>query len=74
MRRPSIRKRSETRLRRWITKFFYGPIKFTADGDGDAVLMGAAIGQVQKTGLEVVFPPKIETAKMIEPLPPWSSR
>ena len=53
---------------------FYGPIKFTPDGDGDPVLMGAAIGQVQKTGLEVVFPPKIETAKMIFPLPAWSNR
>ena len=36
--------------------------------------MGAAIGQVQKTGLEVVFPPKIETAKIIFPLPAWSAR
>ena len=53
---------------------FYGPIKFTADGDGDPVLMGAAIGQVQKTGLEVVFPAKIETAKIIFPLPAWTSR
>lgn len=53
---------------------FYGPIKFTPDGDGDPVLMGAAIGQVQKTGLEVVFPAKIETAKIIFPLPAWSAR
>jgi branched-chain amino acid transport system substrate-binding protein len=52
----------------------YGPVKFTPDGDGDAVLMGAAIGQIQKTGLEVVFPSKIQTAKLTYPLPPWSSR
>jgi branched-chain amino acid transport system substrate-binding protein len=52
----------------------YGPVKFTPDGDGDPVLMGAAIGQIQKTGLEVIFPPKIHTAELIYPLPAWSSR
>lgn len=52
----------------------YGPVKFTPDGDGDPVLMGAAIGQIQKSGLEVVFPPKIQTAKLIIPNPSWSSR
>lgn len=52
----------------------YGPVKFTSDGDGDAVLMGAAVGQIQKSGLEVVFPPKIETAKLVYPIPTWASR
>ena len=52
----------------------YGPVKFTAEGDGDPVLMGAAIGQIQKSGLEVVFPPKIATAKLVYPIPTWASR
>jgi branched-chain amino acid transport system substrate-binding protein len=53
---------------------FYGQVKFTADGDGDAVLMGAVISQVQKSGLEVVFPPKVATAKLVYPIPNWATR
>ena len=35
---------------------FYARIKFTPDGDGDAIIMGGMIGQVQKGKLEIVFP------------------
>jgi branched-chain amino acid transport system substrate-binding protein len=52
----------------------YGRVKFTPDGDGDPVLMGPAIGQIQKGNLEVVFPEKIGTAKLVFPNPSWSSR
>ncbi len=52
----------------------YGRVKFTPDGDGDPVLMGPAIGQIQKGNLEVVFPEKIRTAKLVFPNPSWSSR
>ena len=52
----------------------YGRVKFTLDGDGDPVLMGPAIGQIQKGDLEVVFPEKIGTAMLVFPNPSWSSR
>jgi branched-chain amino acid transport system substrate-binding protein len=52
----------------------YGRVKFTLDGDGDPVLMGPAIGQIQKSDLEVVFPEKIGTAMLVFPNPSWSSR
>jgi branched-chain amino acid transport system substrate-binding protein len=52
----------------------YGRVKFTPDGDGDPILMGPAIGQIQKGNLEVVFPEKIGTAKVVFPNPSWSSR
>jgi branched-chain amino acid transport system substrate-binding protein len=52
----------------------YGRVKFTLDGDGDPVLMGPAIGQIQMSDLVVVFPEKIGTAMLVFPNPSWSSR
>jgi branched-chain amino acid transport system substrate-binding protein len=52
----------------------YGRVKFTLDGDGDPVLMGPAIGQIQKGDLKVVFPEKIGTTTLVFPNPSWSSR
>jgi branched-chain amino acid transport system substrate-binding protein len=43
----------------------YGRIKFTPDGDGDPVLMGPAIGQIQNENLQVVFPEHVASAKLI---------
>lgn len=52
----------------------YGRVKFTPDGDGDPVLMGPAIGQVQKANPEIVFPDNVKTAKLVFPNPSWASR
>jgi branched-chain amino acid transport system substrate-binding protein len=52
----------------------YGRIKFTSDGDGDPVLMGPAIGQIQRGEIEVVFPDKIATAKLLFPNTTWGNR
>ena len=41
---------------------FYARIKFTPDGDGDALSLGGMIGQVQKGKLETVFPEKAKSA------------
>jgi branched-chain amino acid transport system substrate-binding protein len=49
----------------------YGRIKFTKDGDGDPVLMGPAIGQIQNGNIAVVFPEKVATAKLLFPKPKW---
>lgn len=43
----------------------YGWIKFTPDGDGDPVLMGPAIGQLQNGNPEVVFPERLASAKLV---------
>jgi branched-chain amino acid transport system substrate-binding protein len=43
----------------------YGRIKFTPDGDGDPVLMGPAIGQIQNGNPQVVFPHSVASAKLI---------
>src|SRR5205814_3272778 len=53
---------------------FYSRIKFTPDGDGDAILMGGMIGQVQKTKLEIVFPEAARTANAIYPAPSWAEK
>ena len=53
---------------------FYSRIKFTADGDGDAILLGGMIGQVQKGKLEIVFPERARSAKPIYPAPPWDQK
>ena len=47
---------------------FYSRIKFTPDGDGDAILMGSMIGQVQKGKLEIVFPEQARSAPAIYPV------
>jgi branched-chain amino acid transport system substrate-binding protein len=52
----------------------YGRIKFTKDGDGDPVLLGARIGQVQKGNIEVVFPAEGGTAKPAYPTPAWKEK
>jgi branched-chain amino acid transport system substrate-binding protein len=53
---------------------FYSRIKFTPQGDGDAILMGGMIGQVQKGKLEIVFPPEARSADVIYPAPAWDKR
>jgi branched-chain amino acid transport system substrate-binding protein len=53
---------------------FYSRIKFTPQGDGDAILMGGMIGQVQKGALAIVFPPEAHSADTIYPAPAWDKR
>ncbi|HZS83332.1 MAG TPA: amino acid ABC transporter substrate-binding protein [Stellaceae bacterium] len=53
---------------------FYGRIKFTPDGDGDPLLMGPSMAQVQKGKLELVFPENARTAPTIYPVPPWDKK
>jgi len=53
---------------------FYSRIKFTPDGDGDAIIMGSMIGQVQKGKLEIVFPEAASSAKALYPQPAWTRR
>jgi branched-chain amino acid transport system substrate-binding protein len=53
---------------------FYSRIKFTPDGDGDAIIMGSMIGQVQKGKLEIVFPEDAHTANAIYPAPSWAEK
>jgi branched-chain amino acid transport system substrate-binding protein len=53
---------------------FYSRIKFTPDGDGDAIIMGSMIGQVQKGKLEIVFPEPAHTANAIYPAPSWAEK
>lgn len=52
----------------------FGPVKFTEDGDGDPILMGAKIGQVQNGEIKVVFPPDLKTADLIYPTPTWAEK
>jgi branched-chain amino acid transport system substrate-binding protein len=52
----------------------YGRVKFTKDGDGDPILLGPRIGQVQKGAVEIVFPTEAASAKTIYPAPKWSER
>ncbi|MFO1085123.1 MAG: amino acid ABC transporter substrate-binding protein [Reyranellaceae bacterium] len=53
---------------------FYSRIKFTPEGDGDELLMGGMIGQVQKSKLEIVYPKAASTASAIYPAPPWDKK
>lgn len=53
---------------------FYSRIKFTPEGDGDEILMGGMIGQVQKGKLEIVYPKDASTATAIYPAPPWDKK
>jgi branched-chain amino acid transport system substrate-binding protein len=50
---------------------FYARIKFTADGDGEPLMLGGMIGQVQKSKLEIVFPPNAKSADPVYPKPAW---
>lgn len=53
---------------------FYSRIKFTPDGDGDAIAMGSMIGQVQKAKLEIVFPEAARSAAPVFPQPTWDKK
>lgn len=53
---------------------FYGRVKFTEQGDGDPLLMGPLIAQVQKGVLEIVHPEAAATARPVWPAPAWSAR
>jgi branched-chain amino acid transport system substrate-binding protein len=53
---------------------FYGHIKFTAQGDGDAVLLGPLVIQRQKGEIAVVFPKEAASAPVIYPVPAWQDR
>ena len=53
---------------------FYSRIKFTQDGDGDQILMGSMIGQVQKGRLEIVFPEAARSAAPIYPAVNWDKK
>jgi branched-chain amino acid transport system substrate-binding protein len=53
---------------------FYSRIRFTPQGDGDPIIMGAMIGQVQKGNVEIVFPKEARSASPIYPAPPWRQR
>lgn len=53
---------------------FYSRIKFTPDGDGDPIIMGSMIGQVQKGKLEIVFPEAASSAKALYPQPAWDKK
>jgi branched-chain amino acid transport system substrate-binding protein len=52
----------------------YGHIKFTADGDGDPVLLGPWVAQVANGEIEVVAPESARTVATTYPTPPWSQR
>lgn len=52
----------------------FGPVKFTEDGDGDPILMGAKIGQVQDGEIKVVFPSDFKTGELIYPTPTWAEK
>jgi branched-chain amino acid transport system substrate-binding protein len=52
----------------------YGRVRFTDEGDGDALTLGANIGQVQNTEVELVYPEKAKTADVKYPAPNWQER
>ena len=53
---------------------FYSRIKFTKQGDGDPVIMGAMVAQVQKGALQVLYPDGARSADPIYPMPAWDQR
>jgi branched-chain amino acid transport system substrate-binding protein len=53
---------------------FYGRVKFTPQGDGDAQLMGPLVAQVQRGNLEIVHPEAAATARPVWPAPAWNER
>lgn len=53
---------------------FYGHIRFTPDGDGDAELLGPLLIQRQEGAIEVISPPEAATAEPFYPLPSWEER
>ncbi|MBL8672230.1 MAG: amino acid ABC transporter substrate-binding protein [Alphaproteobacteria bacterium] len=52
----------------------YGRVKFTPEGDGDAILLGPAVGQVQKGVVQLVHPAAAKTGTLIYPTPKWSEK
>ncbi|WP_162913381.1 amino acid ABC transporter substrate-binding protein [Rhodospirillaceae bacterium SYSU D60014] len=52
----------------------FGPVKFTEDGDGDPILMGAKIGQVQDGKIKVIFPTDFKTGELVYPTPTWAQK
>jgi branched-chain amino acid transport system substrate-binding protein len=52
----------------------YGRIRFTPQGDGDPVIMGPKVGQVQNGKPEIVFPADAATASLQYPMKSWSER
>jgi branched-chain amino acid transport system substrate-binding protein len=52
----------------------YGRIKFTLEGDGDEVLMGSAVTQVQNGEIKVIYPVNMKEAAPIWPMQPYSKR
>lgn len=52
----------------------YGRIKFTPQGDGDPVLMGSAVTQVQGGALKVIYPANLKEADPIWPVLPAVQR
>ena len=53
---------------------FYSRIKFTPQGDGDALMQGGMIGQVQKGKLETVFPTAARSAAPVYPARVWDMK
>ena len=53
---------------------FYGRIKFTAQGDGDPVLLGPMVIQRQKGEVVVVYPTEAAAAAPVYPAPAWQDR
>jgi branched-chain amino acid transport system substrate-binding protein len=53
---------------------FYSRIKFTPQGDGDAILLGGMVGQVQKGDLAIVFPDGAKLADTVYPQPDWDKK
>jgi len=53
---------------------FYSRIKFTPEGDGDAIILGGMIGQVQKGDVAIVFPKEASLASAVYPAPTWDKK
>jgi branched-chain amino acid transport system substrate-binding protein len=53
---------------------FYSHIKFTPQGDGDEIILGGMIGQVQQGKLAIVFPQEAKTGSAIYPAPNWDKK
>ncbi len=53
---------------------FYSRIKFTKQGDGDPVVMGAMVAQIQKGELRLLYPPDARNAAPVYPMLPWDQR
>jgi branched-chain amino acid transport system substrate-binding protein len=53
---------------------FYSRIKFTPQGDGDEIILGGMIGQVQQGRLAIVFPQEAKTGSAIYPAPSWDKK